>query len=169
MIAAVIVIAVFSLGSTGGGLAAAITGAGQAALQRTGLAGDPGTADSDDAAPENAAGAPAGAIGAPAGDAATSERAAAQGPFAIQIASFRNADRARDYARTYRDRTGERTRVSPTEVETGLWHRVLVGEFETREEVSARMEELRDEGDFSFLRTVRLIPGEDRPGPAAAE
>jgi type II secretory pathway predicted ATPase ExeA/septal ring-binding cell division protein DamX len=169
MIAAVIVVAVFSLGSDGGGLAAAITGAGQAALQRTGLAGNPDAARPADAAPEDVAGAPAASVGPETTDVSATEGLAAQGPFAIQIASFRNAGRARDYARSHRERTGEATRVSPTEVETGLWHRVLVGEFDTREDVTARMEELREEGDFSFLRIVRLIPGEDRPGPVAGE
>jgi hypothetical protein len=160
--AAVIVVAVLSLGWDGGGLAAALSGAGQA-LQRTGLGGE-APAEVPDGGP-GPAGAPAPDVD-PAGETEAGEAGPA-GPFAIQVASFRNAERARDYAREHRDRTGEKARVSPTEVETGLWYRVLVGEFASREEVAARMAELRKDGDHSFLRTVRLIPGEDRSGTAA--
>lgn len=164
-IGAAVVIAVFSLGSNDGGLAGAIAEAGQAALQRTGITGG----ESKDASLGPASPGTAGDATDPASDAAPDAAAPnrAEGPYGIQIASFRNADRARDYARDHRERTGERTRVSPTEVETGLWYRVLVGEFATREEAEARTEELRREGDYSFLRTVRLIPSEDRQAAAA--
>lgn len=159
---AVIAVAVFSLGSNGSGLATALAEAGQAALQRTGFgepradAADPALAASpaESGTDETAAAAtqPAAASAAP------------EGPFAIQIASFRKADRAEDYAKDYRKRTGEKARVSQTEVETGVWYRVLVGEFATRDEVNARLEQLRKEGDYSFLRTVRLLPGDRASG-----
>jgi len=161
-IAAVVVIAVLTLGSKGGGLAAALSGAGQA-LQRTGLASN----DASDVAPEETAlsGGETGEVTAP----VDRTESGSSGLFAIQIASFRNEDRARDYAESHRKQTGETARVSPSEVETGLWYRVLVGEFDTRDAVSARMEELRKSGDHSFLRTVRLIPGEERSGTATGK
>jgi general secretion pathway protein A len=161
---AVVLVGVFALGSDGGGLAAALTGAGQAALQRTGLAGDAAPAET---APATVA---SSAEPAEAGMATEAGAGAAEsGPFAIQIASFRSEDRAREYARDHRERTGERTRVSATEVETGLWYRVLAGQFATREEVSLRLEELRQSGEYSFLRTVRVLPGEDHPAEPSGE
>jgi len=90
-------------------------------------------------------------------------------PLAIQVASFRELARARAFAEELRRETGEPTRVSPTEVETGLWYRVLVGECDTREDAQHMMETLRKTHDFSFLRPVQLIAASDREVSAAGD
>jgi general secretion pathway protein A len=98
--------------------------------------------------------------------AAPSGTASAQGPeepaaemeppgsLAVQVASFRGLEKAQQCARDVERTTGELVRVSPTEVETGLWYRVLVGECETHEELGELLERLRASGGFSFLRPV---------------
>ncbi|MGQ0722672.1 MAG: AAA family ATPase [Candidatus Eiseniibacteriota bacterium] len=78
------------------------------------------------------------------------------GPIAVQVASFRGLEKAQQCARDVERTTGELVRVSPTEVETGLWYRVLVGECETHEELGDLMDRLRTSGGFSFLRPVPL-------------
>jgi general secretion pathway protein A len=85
---------------------------------------------------------------------------------AIQVASFRELERARRFARQIGAEAGHPTRISPAEVETGLWYRVLVGECDTREDAHELMESLQELHDFSFLRPVELLeaPGRSVPG-----
>jgi cell division septation protein DedD len=80
--------------------------------------------------------------------------------WSIQVASFRTTDRANRLADQLRGETGERVTVSSVNGESGIWYRVLVGEYATREEVATRMEELRTQYDFGFLRRVRVRSGE---------
>jgi len=80
--------------------------------------------------------------------------------WAIQVASFRTTDRANRLATQLRRDTGEVVSVSAVNGESGVWYRVLVGEYATREQVATRMEELRATYDFGFLRRVRLAARE---------
>jgi type II secretory pathway predicted ATPase ExeA/cell division septation protein DedD len=84
--------------------------------------------------------------------------------WAVHVASFRELDRARRFADTLRGDDGETVRISPTEVDTGLWYRVLLGEFGTRAEADERRLRLRETHELSFLRLVRLIHPEEREG-----
>lgn len=81
--------------------------------------------------------------------------------YAVHVASFREASPARGLAADLEDRIGKPTHVTPAELETGLWYRVLVGRFESLEEARALMRELGDSGKFAFVRTVRVIRADD--------
>jgi type II secretory pathway predicted ATPase ExeA/septal ring-binding cell division protein DamX len=83
--------------------------------------------------------------------------------WAIQVASFRTTDRANRLAVQLRRDTGEPVSVSAVNGESGIWYRVLVGEYATGEEVARRMEELRTTYDFGFLRRVRIPAAGERP------
>jgi general secretion pathway protein A len=88
---------------------------------------------------------------------------------AVQVASFRGLEKAQQCARDVERTTGELVRVSPTEVETGLWYRVLVGECETHEELGDLMDRLRASGGFSFLRPVPLLSAAAEESERATE
>jgi septal ring-binding cell division protein DamX len=47
-------------------------------------------------------------------------------------------------------------RIAPTQLESGVWYRVLVGRYATRDEARSAMEELRARREFAFVRTVRV-------------
>jgi cell division septation protein DedD len=79
--------------------------------------------------------------------------------WAIQVASFRTLDRARTLAMQLREDTGEPVLVSPLRGESGIWYRVLVGEYDSLDRVARRMEDLQDRYDFGFLRRVRVPSG----------
>ncbi|MEZ5065215.1 MAG: AAA family ATPase [bacterium] len=78
--------------------------------------------------------------------------------YSIQVASFRTEDRAAALAHDLQDQTGEPARISPVNGESGLWYRVLLGEYSSKEEVSRRMEQIRSTHDFGFVRRVTLEP-----------
>ncbi len=77
--------------------------------------------------------------------------------FAVHVASFRDAGAARKLAAELRTSLARATHVAPTQLETGLWYRVLVGEFADREEARSLMRDLSQGDDFAFVRTVRLV------------
>ena len=57
---------------------------------------------------------------------------------------------------TLRGKIRDPVRISPSESETGLWYRVLVGDYATRNDAIAEMANLRDRHGFTFLLPVRL-------------
>ena len=81
--------------------------------------------------------------------------------YAVHVASFRDLDRARQFASALREDTGEGVRISPTEIESGLWYRVLLGDYPGRDRAEERRIELRASHDLSFVRIVRLIHPEE--------
>jgi cell division septation protein DedD len=87
----------------------------------------------------------------------------ADAPVAVQVASFRDLDRARRFAREMEEETGEPAHISPVQVETGLWYRVLVGDCTTAAEADALIARLRSEREFSFLRLVPLAASGSPP------
>ncbi len=92
-----------------------------------------------------------------AGDTAAGER------FALHVASFRRLEKAEALAGQIRAASGETAVVSPIEIESGLWYRVLVGSYGSRDAARETLDRLRTTGEYSFVRTVRI------PAPSAAE
>ncbi|MGH2571135.1 MAG: SPOR domain-containing protein, partial [bacterium] len=91
------------------------------------------------------------------GEAASAEVPAAQSLYAIHVASFREAERANDLAAGLRDETGEPVRVSAVTVETGLWYRVLLGEFASEEAALDRIALLQQMQEDTYMRPIRLV------------
>lgn len=79
---------------------------------------------------------------------------------AVHVASFRDEAKAKAVADDLRANLASPIRISPTQLESGTWYRVLVGEFATRDEARAAMEELRTRREFAFVRTVRVPDAE---------
>jgi hypothetical protein len=83
--------------------------------------------------------------------------------FAVHVASFRDVERARRFLGELRATTGEEIRITPTETATGLWYRVLVGEYRSADRAEALGAELRSSRDLAFTHIVRLIRPEESP------
>jgi type II secretory pathway predicted ATPase ExeA len=77
-------------------------------------------------------------------------------PHAIHVASFRDTRRASEFAEGLRDETHEPVRVSVATVETGLWYRVLLGEYASEEAALDRIAELRQFQEGTTMRPIRL-------------
>ncbi len=86
------------------------------------------------------------------------------GAFTVHVASFRELERARSFAGTLRSETGEAVRISPSEVESGLWYRVLLGEYDSQSDALARRARLRQTHEFPFLRVVPMVHPEELEG-----
>ena len=83
--------------------------------------------------------------------------------YAVHVASFRELERARRLAETLRADADEAVRIWPSETGSGLWYRVLLGEFPTRAAGAARKDRLTESHDLSFLRIIELVHPEDLP------
>lgn len=90
-------------------------------------------------------------------------RAPAAEAFAVHVASYRDAASARKLAGELRVSLEVPTHVTATELDTGLWYRVLVGDFASREEARELMLDLGERGEFAFVRTVRLVRPDATP------
>jgi type II secretory pathway predicted ATPase ExeA len=75
---------------------------------------------------------------------------------AIHVASFRDPGRAKGFAADLREEMGEPVRISPVVVETGLWYRVLLGEYASKELALDQIAVLRQLQEDTSLRPVRL-------------
>jgi type II secretory pathway predicted ATPase ExeA len=85
--------------------------------------------------------------------------------WSVHVASFRELPQAEKFVEALRQKISETVRISPAEVDTGLWYRILVGEFASEEEADAHRAELRETHGFSFLQSVRLGHPEDTSFP----
>jgi cell division septation protein DedD len=83
--------------------------------------------------------------------------------FAVHVASYRDAASARKLAGELRVSLGAPTHVTATELDTGLWYRVLVGDFTSRDEARELMLDLGERDEFAFVRTVRLVRPDATP------
>ncbi len=83
--------------------------------------------------------------------------------FALHVASFRRLEKAEAAAAAIRASSSETVVVSPIEIESGRWYRVLVGSYDSRDAARSVLDRLRATGEYSFVRTVRL------PSPSGAE
>lgn len=142
-----------------GTAAAAVITIGAVALAGQWLRGDGrvAAAHSDEAAAEAAR-------AAPRADATPKASPAAPrgGTHAVHVASFRDERKAQDLARELGAQIESPITISPTQLESGTWYRVLVGRFTTRDQARAAMEELRTRREFAFVRTVRVPESELR-------
>lgn len=90
--------------------------------------------------------------------------------YGVHVASFRDVSSARALAADLETRLAKPAHVNPTELETGLWYRVVIGSFASAEDARLLMKELTDLGGFSFVRTVRMVrPVGDAPSPAGVQ
>lgn len=85
----------------------------------------------------------------------------------IHLASFRERAHAEAFARRLTP-DGEHTiYLQSSEVEGTMWHRVLLGDFETLAEAAAFAEHEQANGTYAYAQAVRLVPRglEARAGP----
>jgi type II secretory pathway predicted ATPase ExeA len=76
--------------------------------------------------------------------------------YVVHAASFRQQERARAYGKTLEERTGEVLRVVAADIASGHWHRILLGDFPTRDAANERAAELEGQFGLKELRTLRL-------------
>jgi len=149
-IAAVVLLAIVSLGSKGVPLLP-VARPSEAAAETDGPRESPyaevGSGVAWEPSPERPA--PTGVVSGPVADL-----------HAIHVASFRDPERARTLATSLRSETGEPVRVSPVVVKTGLWYRVLLGEYASVESALDRIAALRQVQDDTYMRPVRLVHAE---------
>ncbi len=85
--------------------------------------------------------------------------------YVVHAASFRQMERARTYGKTLEGRTGDVLRVVAVDIASGRWHRILLGEFPTRDAAKERAAELEGQFGLKELRTLRLQRSpENEPG-----
>lgn len=89
--------------------------------------------------------------------------------FAIQCGSFKDRDRAQELAWRLDMGAGEKIRVVSAEMDSGTWHRVLLGSYATQEEAKQRLSEVHAESESLVLQVVRLSSGESAPRPNESE
>jgi septal ring-binding cell division protein DamX len=96
----------------------------------------------------------------PAASSDASASTATHGPekWTLHVASLQSLDSAQDLAAKLRAETGLPIHITPTDLESGVWYRVLLGEYPSGEAARAALESLRSKQDFAFVRTVRLAP-----------
>lgn len=161
-LAAVLLLAIASLGSRvgrdSGRAAAADPGVtpGATPVDSGGSPGEAALAPPTSAAPVTKAqvGTAEAAKPPPSGTAA--KTAEPSGRWAVHVASLQRLEKAQDLAMRLREETGAPIRILPTELESGVWYRVLVGDYATQEQARAGLETLRTRQEFDFVRTVRL-------------
>jgi hypothetical protein len=82
--------------------------------------------------------------------------------YAVHAASFRTMRRAREYGAELAEQTGDVARVVVAELGSGRWHRVLLGEFDSRRAARKRAEAIEAEYGLKDLRALRVTrPDED--------
>ncbi|MFN8179463.1 MAG: AAA family ATPase [bacterium] len=101
----------------------------------------------------------------PAGPADPAKAAAAPPApqWALHVASFQRIEKAQEFATQLRGELSLPVRITPTEIESGVWYRVLIGEYSSADSARAALETMRSQRDFAFVRTVRLVPSAPTP------
>ena len=78
--------------------------------------------------------------------------------WSLHVASLQRLDAAQSLGAKLRAETGLPIRITPTELGSGVWYRVLLGDYASADAARTALESLRSKQDFAFVRTVRLSP-----------
>jgi general secretion pathway protein A len=88
--------------------------------------------------------------------------------YTIHVGSFREVDSASRFAADMERATDLSSQVHPTELETGLWYRVLLGGFEDRDTAREQMLAVKKSHGLSFPRVISVLPPEEDGSPYSA-